>query len=123
MLYRGSLTGKELGAFKEKHFTAENMVLAAAGVQHEEFVALAQKYMGKLPRGDGTTGAKRKAALYTGGEARLELPESAMDPNTRIAVGFEVRAQMREEKRSVSVLQSAGWACAMPGCGSDVWWL
>lgn len=78
-----------------RHLTARNVVLAAAGVEHEAFVALARKHLGSLPPGEGSgsgvKGArKRPPSLYRGGEKRIEVPETT-DPFTRVAVGFEVR--------------------------------
>lgn len=82
-----------------RHLTAPNVVLAAAGVEHEAFVALARKHLGSLPAGEGGPAAGgggirpargRPPAVYQGGEKRIELPEST-DPFTRVAVGFEVR--------------------------------
>lgn len=94
MCVLGSLTSDKLRAFRDAHYTAENMVLAAAGVDHDDFVRLASKHLGKLPRGQGTTMSRRKASAYTGGEARLEQPLD--DEFTRIAVAFEVRSKWRK---------------------------
>jgi predicted Zn-dependent peptidase len=38
-----------LHAFREQHFTTSNMVLVGAGVQHDEFLQLGDKYFSGLP--------------------------------------------------------------------------
>lgn len=95
-MYR--LSAAKLQGFVGRHLTARNAVLAAAGVEHETFVALARKYLGLLPAGEcgaaassgGHVGARRRPpSLYRGGEKRIEVPETT-DPFTRVAVGFEV---------------------------------
>lgn len=58
------------------------MVLAAAGCDHEELVALANKNFGSAPAGPPTQAA---ACPYTGGEVRVV----ADDDLTHFAVGFE----------------------------------
>lgn len=66
------------------------MVIAAAGVEHEAFVSLAKMYLSGIPQGENIGINKRPAAVYQGGEKRIELPDST-DPFTRVAIGFEVR--------------------------------
>ena len=50
------------------HFTPSNMVLAAAGYEHDQLVSLAEASFGKLPAGSARDAV---VATYEGGEARL----------------------------------------------------
>lgn len=96
------LTAEKLRAFQARHFTAQNMVLAAAGVEHEAFVALAKQHFGQLPPGERSR--KRPAAVYQGGEKRIEQPEST-DHFTRVAVGFEVAGWHDKDLVAMCVMQ------------------
>lgn len=60
-------------SFFRRHFTAGNMVLAGAGVDHEELVRLGAKYFGGITAGEGggDSGAAGLAeSRYIGGESR-----------------------------------------------------
>jgi len=78
------------------------MVLAAAGVEHEALVNLAKQHFGRLIPGEGSR--KRPAAVYQGGEKRIEQPEST-DPFTRVAVGFEVAGWHDKDLVAMCVMQ------------------
>ena len=55
----------EIISYVKHHYNAQNMVVVGAGrVEHDEFVALAQKYFGKLPR--GKTPKRDKAKISHG---------------------------------------------------------
>lgn len=50
----------KINEFRSKYFFGENCVLAAAGVEHKSFVALAEKYFSSLPGGN----IQVKTSLY-----------------------------------------------------------
>jgi len=78
-----SIDGGVLGAFVSEQFVPSKMVLAAAGYDHDELVALATKSFGSLPSGGAAAAAS--ADKYVGGEVRLMQEE----PLTHFALGFE----------------------------------
>lgn len=53
--------------FYAQHFTAPRMVLAAAGVPHDELVRLAEPLLAAAPRSGATAGESSK---YVGGDWR-----------------------------------------------------
>ena len=63
-----------------RHFTPRNMVLAGAGVDHEELVRLGEKYFGGLEAAEGegawasANAAKVAESQYHGGESRIVIP-------------------------------------------------
>jgi len=59
----------EIKSFTDTYFSAPRMVLAAAGADHDEFVALAEKYFSDLPSEDKAPPAE--LCTYTGGDRRL----------------------------------------------------
>mmetsp|Transcript_28437 Transcript_28437/g.71583 ORF Transcript_28437/g.71583 Transcript_28437/m.71583 type:complete len:501 (+) Transcript_28437:11-1513(+) len=79
----GNLTPEALGAFMETHFVPSNMVLAGAGVEHDELVSLAKAAFGSVP--PGAKAVKPQPAKYTGGEYR-EVVEADV---THFGLGFE----------------------------------
>lgn len=64
----GNLTPEVLGSFMEAHYTPANMVLAAAGVEHDELVTLAKAAFGTVPASGKVI--KPAKAQYVGGEYR-----------------------------------------------------
>jgi predicted Zn-dependent peptidase len=63
-----------LFAFLARHYTASNMVLAAAGrVEHDRIVELAEKHFGSVPRTPANAPAVQPLA-YVGGENREARP-------------------------------------------------
>lgn len=62
-----------------RHFTPGNIVLAGAGVDHEELVRLGEKYFGGLEtvEGGGAWASARDAGVteskYHGGESRIVI--------------------------------------------------
>ena len=67
----GGVSSNDLRAFITRNFAADKMVVAATGVDHDEFVALAQQQFGGAPAtSDGTAGA----AAYVGGSVRFASP-------------------------------------------------
>ena len=89
----GAIDGDVLSAFVAKEFVPGKMVLAAAGYDHAELVALAQKSFGSLPKGAASVAGGDK---YVGGEARV----SADDACTHFAIGFEGGARAGTQARA-----------------------
>jgi len=71
-----------LGDFVAKEFVPSKMVLAGAGVDHDELVGLAKKAFGGLP---ASAAAAPAADAYVGGENRV----AADEPTTHFALAFE----------------------------------
>lgn len=67
-------------SFIAEHFTANNVVLSAANVNHEEVVNMASSAMGTLPSG----GVGSLPARYTGGSVSV-----AANGPAHIAIGFQ----------------------------------
>lgn len=104
----GRLNREMLGEFRNKFLVAERMVLAGAGVNHEEFVRLGEKYFGEMAGemagvAGGVAGGAKKLSTYTGGEYRLEKEGS--DNFTRIALAFEVGGWHDDDLVGTCVLQ------------------
>ena len=78
----GSIDSDVLAAFVAEQFVPGKMVIAAAGYDHAELVALAKAHFGSLPAGPATVAGGDK---YLGGEIRV----SAEDACTHFALGFE----------------------------------
>ena len=57
--------------YQARHYTATNMVLVGAGVEHGEFLRLAEKYFGDLPRGGGGTSASSFSGSFLSSSAPL----------------------------------------------------
>lgn len=76
-----SLTRGDLAAYIQQHYTANRMVLAAAGgIEHEQLVQLAEKSFAHLPRGSSVNWTP-EPARYTGSEVRMldeEMPAAHM---------------------------------------------
>jgi processing peptidase subunit alpha len=97
-----------LREYRATHFTADRMVLAGAGVSHDEFAELGGKYFAALPRGRDVI--DRKDSPYTGGDARLQMPEPGPGgiiepPLTRVALAFETGGWHDERFVPTCVLQ------------------
>jgi processing peptidase subunit alpha len=79
-----NLSEGSLQQFHAEHFTAGNTVVAAAGVDHKEFVAQVEKLFADLPAGAATA---TEAAKYTGGQY-LD-PAETFDGLSHVTLGFE----------------------------------
>lgn len=56
----GSFGSKEARAYHDKHYTAQNCTIVAAGnIDHEELVALAEKYLSAMPQSGAGNAAAR----------------------------------------------------------------
>jgi len=80
----GQIDSQVLGDFVAKEMVPGKMVLAAAGYDHDQLVALAKKCFGGLAPGQGTLALSAPGA-YVGGEARA----SSDDDLTHFALAFE----------------------------------
>jgi len=81
-----ALTSDNLQAFVNANYTADKMVLAAAGpMKHEELVKLAANSLGGVKAGSGIVGATKP--YFCGAE--LIYRNDEMGPTAYIAVGWE----------------------------------
>lgn len=89
----------------DQHFIASRMVLSAAGVDHDEFVALAEKYFGDLAVAPTFGDAPQEAAptKYVGGEVRLPVEETEF---SSVALAFEVGGWHHDDLVPVCVLHT-----------------
>jgi len=78
----GAVSNEVLSSFAAAQFVPNKMVLAAAGYDHDELVALASTHFGGLAPGDAAIAGGDK---YIGGETRV----SAESDLTHFALGFE----------------------------------
>ena len=78
----GMIDDATLGDFVASEFVPGKMVLAAAGVDHDELVGLAKTYFGALP---ASAPAAASSDAYVGGENRV----AADGPITHFALAFE----------------------------------
>jgi len=98
-----NLNASILENFRDKHFIAPNMVLAGAGVDHQEFVQLAEEHFGDIPKNPKIAPPESVKSIYTGGECRQQ--RDTIDGFTRIAVGFEVGGWHSDDLVPTCVLQ------------------
>jgi len=84
----GAVSNEVLSSFAAAQFVPNKMVLAAAGYDHDELVALASTHFGGLAPGDAAIAGGDK---YIGGETRV----SAESDLTHFALGFEGLAGSR----------------------------
>ncbi len=105
--------------FRDRFYFGENCVLAGAGIDHEYFVSLANKYFQNLPNKSATS-ITRPKSKYTGG--MLKDQRVLKDPFIKIAMAFEVGGWKDEMLVPVCVLQqllgggssfSAGGKCQL----------
>ncbi|KAF0916012.1 hypothetical protein E2562_000642 [Oryza meyeriana var. granulata] len=87
--------------FLAENYTAPRIVLAAAGVDHDELVSIAEPLLSDMP---SVTGPTKPKSSYVGGEYRRTADSS----NTDVALAFEVPGGWLKEKEfiTVSVLQT-----------------
>lgn len=86
-----TLSGKTLREFVDKNFTAPRMVLSASGVDHHDFLAIAEPLFSDLPKVPSPSLPKFE---YVGGDWRK--PEES--PSTHFALAFEVPNGWRNEE-------------------------
>eukprot|EP00270_Netrium_digitus_P018129 TRINITY_DN6840_c0_g1_i2.p1 TRINITY_DN6840_c0_g1~~TRINITY_DN6840_c0_g1_i2.p1 ORF type:complete len:534 (+),score=123.82 TRINITY_DN6840_c0_g1_i2:57-1604(+) len=113
------LSGESLFNFVSENYTAPRIVVAAAGVEHDELVALAESLLSDLPKVEL---ADVPASHYVGGEWRGSAPSEA----THIAMGFEFPGGWRNEKESVTatvllILLGGGGSFSAGGPGKGMY--
>jgi len=111
----GAVTPEVLNAFVSEQYSPSKMVLAAAGYDHEELVALASKTFGALPAGAAQTPAP---SVYTGGEYR----ESSDEELTHFALSFKAPGWKDKDLVPICVLNTlmgggASFSAGGPGKG------
>ncbi|WOL11886.1 mitochondrial-processing peptidase subunit alpha-like [Canna indica] len=90
-----------IGKFYEENYTADRMVLAAFGVDHEQLLAIAEPLLYDLGRGSAVEVPK---SIYVGGDLR----HKADSEKTHVALAFEVPGGWHQEKdaTTLTVLQT-----------------
>jgi len=99
------ITAPDLRAYIETHYTAPRTVIVAAGaVDHDEIVALSEKYWSNLPEASRTDFAVDfEPAKFTPEEVRL--PDEA-EPRTHIGIAFDGASWTSEYSVPLMVLQT-----------------
>lgn len=92
----GGLNATMLSEFFAAHYTAPRMVLAAAGVPHNELLQLAEPLLAAAPSGSSSPSA---VSQYIGGEWRQFAPT----PLTHAVLVFEYAGGWRDVKGSVAM--------------------
>ncbi|XP_074588352.1 mitochondrial-processing peptidase subunit alpha-like isoform X2 [Curcuma longa] len=90
------LNGTILEEFVAENYTAPRIVLAASGVEHEEFVSIAEPLLSDLPK---VPRPEEPKSIYIGGEYRCQ----SVSPKTHIALAFEVPGGWHKEKEAMAV--------------------
>ncbi|URE27968.1 Insulinase (Peptidase family M16) [Musa troglodytarum] len=95
------INGSKIGKFHQENYTADRMVLAAFGVDHEHLLAIAEPLLYDLERGIAMEVPK---STYTGGDFRHKI----YSEKTHVALAFEVPGGWRHEKdaTALTVLQT-----------------
>ena len=94
----GKIGKAELDDWRQRCYCGENLILSAAGnFEHEELVRLAEKYFGKLPRGQK---AVRLPQRYIGGFRHIRPEESEV----KFELGFDLLAGHPHYKREAKYL-------------------
>ncbi|CAD5165859.1 unnamed protein product [Musa acuminata subsp. malaccensis] len=95
------INGSKIGKFYQENYTADRMVLAAFGVDHEHLLAIAEPLLYDLERGIAMEVPK---STYTGGDLRHKI----YSEKTHVALAFEVPGGWRHEKdaTALTVLQT-----------------
>lgn len=101
-----AITRQHLADYIATNYTADRMVVAAAGaVDHKALVAAVEKSFGKLPTG-GVSAAelvKREPAIFTGSEVRLRDPDL---PLVNLALAFKGASWTDPDSIPLMVMQT-----------------
>lgn len=89
---------------KDNLLNPHNLVIAAAGMQHEDIVNLAQEHFGHLQAPPETAGQGIVPSKYTGGSHRQMLP--TQDGFTRVALAFPTGGWHSDDLVPSCVLQT-----------------
>ena len=98
-----------LKGFVDAHFSAENMILSVAGLEHKDAVAIAEKYFGAVPRNssvpgiEGVRASQLQPGSYVGGQT-LKSVENL--PFTHVALAFDAGGWHGDDLVPVCVLHS-----------------
>ncbi|CAA6660621.1 unnamed protein product [Spirodela intermedia] len=94
------LDGSSIGKFYHENYTADRMVLAAYGLDHEQLLYVAEPLLYDLQKGPALA---LPQSVYIGGEIRRREDSE----RTHVALGFEVPGGWHNEKdaTAVTVLQ------------------
>ncbi|KAJ0976689.1 hypothetical protein J5N97_012163 [Dioscorea zingiberensis] len=95
------LDGSIIGKFYRENYTADRMVLAAFGVDHENLLAIAKPFLSNLPR---VLPVEVPKSTYVGGDIRHKVDSE----KTHVALAFEVPGGWHEDKDAtvLTVLQT-----------------
>mmetsp|Transcript_18529 Transcript_18529/g.62086 ORF Transcript_18529/g.62086 Transcript_18529/m.62086 type:complete len:461 (+) Transcript_18529:117-1499(+) len=84
----GSITADTIREYVATHYTADRMVVAAAGaVSHDALVEMADKSFGKFPGKPAQPAFQWEPSLFTGAEVRVH--DDAMPGGAHVAIAFE----------------------------------
>lgn len=97
----GSLSSATLKAHAAKTLVAGNVVVAASGVDHAEFVKAAEKAFAAMPSGDAP---KTEAAKYVGGQ--YNVPADTFDGLAHVTLAFEGPSWHADELIPMCVLHT-----------------
>lgn len=101
-----SITRQNLADYIASNYTAERMVIAAAGaVSHDDLVASAQKCFGRLSSGGVQTAQliRDEPAKFTGSEVRLRDPDL---PLVQLAIAFKGASWTDPDSIPLMVMQT-----------------
>jgi len=99
-----NLTRESLKSFRSQHFIGPKTVLAGAGVDHDDFVELANIHFGSMPSAPPSgVITPSPPSVYTGGEYRLN--KDSVDGYTKLAIGFPVGGWHSEDLVPTCVMQ------------------
>lgn len=97
-----ALTKSDLEEFRAKYYVASNMILSVAGnVNHNDIVMQAEKYFGRLPKGEAATAEPQH---YIGGFKHLN-PDSS---KVMFRLGFDLKPNNKNNAAKVLMNQILG---------------
>jgi len=101
------LSGQMAKEYCDQYYTAPNMVLAGAGVDHQTFVELGEKYFSSVSKPGQHHLSKCSASEYTGGLIKMEgVSGHLREKLTRSCMAFEVGGWNDERFVPTCVLQT-----------------
>lgn len=93
----GDLSADAVGDYLQKNFwtNPEQVVVAGAGIGHEELVEMAQYHYGSLQQQPNA--ASSVPSQYRGGDCKMTLPNPSIDGLIRVAVAVELDGGWRSD--------------------------
>lgn len=85
-------------------YNPQGLVVAGAGIDHDELVSMAQEYFGHLEQHNLPEEERTIPSIYTGGEATLQ--HATIDGFTRCALAFELGGWHSDDLVPTCVLQT-----------------